>query len=73
MKRQGEVHGPRTRAACCAIYKFELARFGRTVWTSLMLPVITTSLYFVVFGSAIGIADERRSAACPMVRSSSPV
>lgn len=37
-----------------AIYLFELARFGRTVWTSLMLPVITTSLYFVVFGSAIG-------------------
>lgn len=37
-----------------AIYAFELARFGRTVWTSLMLPVITTSLYFVVFGSAIG-------------------
>ena len=37
-----------------AIYCFEMARFGRTVWTSLMLPVITTTLYFVVFGSAIG-------------------
>lgn len=37
-----------------AIYFFELARFGRTVWTSLALPVITTALYFVVFGSAIG-------------------
>ena len=37
-----------------AIYLFEMARFGRTVWTSLMLPVITTTLYFVVFGSAIG-------------------
>ena len=37
-----------------AIYMFEMARFGRTVWTSLMLPVITTTLYFVVFGSAIG-------------------
>jgi ABC-2 type transport system permease protein len=37
-----------------AIYRFELARFGRTVWTSLALPVITTALYFVVFGSAIG-------------------
>ena len=37
-----------------AIYLFELARFGRTVWTSLALPVITTALYFVVFGSAIG-------------------
>ncbi len=37
-----------------SIYRFELARFGRTIWTSLMMPVITTSLYFVVFGSAIG-------------------
>ena len=37
-----------------AIYRFEMARFGRTVWTSLLLPVITTTLYFVVFGSAIG-------------------
>ncbi len=37
-----------------AIYRFELARFGRTIWTSLATPVITTSLYFVVFGSAIG-------------------
>jgi ABC-2 type transport system permease protein len=37
-----------------AIYRFEMARFGRTIWTSLMVPVITTSLYFVVFGSAIG-------------------
>ncbi len=37
-----------------AIYRFELHRFGRTFWTSLMTPVITTSLYFIVFGSAIG-------------------
>lgn len=37
-----------------AIYRFEMARFGRTIWTSLATPVITTSLYFVVFGSAIG-------------------
>lgn len=37
-----------------AIYLFEMARFGRTFWTSLLLPVITTMLYFVVFGSAIG-------------------
>ncbi|MDP1028380.1 ABC transporter permease [Sphingomonas sp. KR1UV-12] len=37
-----------------AIYRFEMARFGRTVWTSLLVPVITTSLYFVVFGTAIG-------------------
>lgn len=37
-----------------AIYRFELHRFARTFWTSLMTPVITTSLYFIVFGSAIG-------------------
>jgi ABC-2 type transport system permease protein len=37
-----------------AIYKFELARFGRTLMTGLAVPVITTSLYFVVFGGAIG-------------------
>ncbi len=37
-----------------AIYLFEMARFGRTFWTSLLMPVVTTSLYFVVFGSAIG-------------------
>lgn len=37
-----------------AIYRFEVARFGRTVLTSLITPVITTSLYFIVFGSAIG-------------------
>lgn len=42
------------RHAVWAIYKFELARFGRTVWTSLATPVITTALYFIVFGSAIG-------------------
>lgn len=37
-----------------AIYKFEMARFRRTLWQSLVTPVITTSLYFVVFGAAIG-------------------
>jgi ABC-2 type transport system permease protein len=37
-----------------AIYKFELARAGRTLLQSLVTPVITTSLYFVVFGAAIG-------------------
>ncbi len=37
-----------------AIYRFEMARFMRTIWQSLVTPVITTSLYFVVFGSAIG-------------------
>jgi ABC-2 type transport system permease protein len=37
-----------------AIYKFEMHRFARTLWTGLAVPVITTSLYFIVFGSAIG-------------------
>jgi ABC-2 type transport system permease protein len=37
-----------------AIYKFEMARFMRTMLQSVVTPVITTSLYFVVFGSAIG-------------------
>jgi ABC-2 type transport system permease protein len=37
-----------------AIYRFEMSRFMRTIWQSLVTPVITTSLYFVVFGSAIG-------------------
>ncbi len=40
--------------AILAIYKFEMARFKRTLWQSLVTPVITTSLYFVVFGAAIG-------------------
>lgn len=37
-----------------AIYRFEMNRFRRTLWTGLAVPVITTSLYFIVFGSAIG-------------------
>jgi ABC-2 type transport system permease protein len=37
-----------------AIYVFEMARTGRTIWQSIVSPVISTSLYFVVFGSAIG-------------------
>lgn len=37
-----------------AIYRFEMARALRTVWQSVVTPVITTSLYFVVFGAAIG-------------------
>jgi ABC-2 type transport system permease protein len=37
-----------------AIYRFEMARALRTLWQSLVTPVITTSLYFVVFGAAIG-------------------
>jgi ABC-2 type transport system permease protein len=37
-----------------AIYRFEMARFARTLLQSVVTPVLTTSLYFVVFGSAIG-------------------
>lgn len=37
-----------------AIYAFEMARMWRTVLQSIASPVISTSLYFVVFGSAIG-------------------
>ena len=40
--------------AIIAIYKFEVARWGRTLLQSLVSPVIATSLYFVVFGAAIG-------------------
>jgi ABC-2 type transport system permease protein len=37
-----------------AIYGFELARTWRTVFQSIASPVLSTSLYFIVFGSAIG-------------------
>lgn len=37
-----------------AIYRFELARTWRTLFQSILTPVLTTSLYFVVFGGAIG-------------------
>ena len=37
-----------------AIYTFEMARMGRTLFQSIVSPVISTSLYFVVFGAAIG-------------------
>jgi ABC-2 type transport system permease protein len=42
------------RYAVRAIFKFEIARSLRTLVQSLVTPVITTSLYFVVFGAAIG-------------------
>ncbi|WP_105103388.1 ABC transporter permease [Microbulbifer pacificus] len=42
------VHGIR------AIYKFEMARTGRTLMQSIAWPVISTCLYFIVFGTAIG-------------------
>lgn len=40
--------------AVAAIYKFELARTWRTLMQSIASPVLSTSLYFIVFGSAIG-------------------
>ena len=40
--------------AVIAIYRFEMARAFRTVFQSIVSPVISTSLYFVVFGAAIG-------------------
>jgi len=40
--------------AVYAIYYFEMARTGRTLLQSIVSPVISTSLYFVVFGAAIG-------------------
>ena len=37
-----------------AIYRFEMARTGRTLLQSVATPVLSTTLYFVVFGTAIG-------------------
>jgi ABC-2 type transport system permease protein len=42
-----------------AIYRFEMARFGRTLLQSVVSPVISTALYFVVFGAAIGSRIEQ--------------
>src|SRR3954451_3143908 len=54
-RRRRAVTAPRfNRRGVWAIYRFEMHRFLRTIWTGLATPVITTSLYFVVFGSAIG-------------------
>src|SRR5215470_4527587 len=40
--------------AAYAIYRYEMARTVRTVFQSIVSPVLSTSLYFVVFGAAIG-------------------
>ena len=40
--------------AISAIYRYEMARTGRTLFQSVVSPVISTCLYFVVFGAAIG-------------------
>ncbi len=40
--------------AVSSIYRFEMARMWRTIYQSIVAPVISTSLYFIVFGAAIG-------------------
>ena len=42
------------RHGAVAIFGREMARFFRTIWQSIASPVVSTALYFVVFGSAIG-------------------
>src|SRR5690242_19466157 len=42
------IHGVRS------IYRFEMARWFRTLTQSIVSPILSTSLYFVVFGAAIG-------------------
>ncbi len=41
-------------AGVLTLYRYELSRTVRTIWQSVATPVITTALYFVVFGGAIG-------------------
>jgi ABC-2 type transport system permease protein len=50
----GAPHWRFNRHGVWAIYRFEIARGLRTLVQTLVTPVITTSLYFVVFGAAIG-------------------
>jgi ABC-2 type transport system permease protein len=45
-----------------AIYLFEMARTRRTLLQSIVSPVISTSLYFIVFGAAIGSRIRRSTA-----------
>ena len=42
------------RHAVLAIFRFEMARTWRTPLQSILSPVLSTALYFVVFGGAIG-------------------
>ena len=55
-----------------AIYLFEMARTWRTLLQSIVSPVISTSLYFVVFGAAHRLAHRRRSTASATAPSSCP-
>ena len=52
--RQPRAGGAMNLHAIRAIYRFEMARTRRTLMQSIISPVISTSLYFVVFGAAIG-------------------
>ena len=54
-----------------AIYRYEMMRTFRTLFQSLVAPVISTSLYFVVFGTAIGSRIEEVEG-IPTAPSSSP-
>ncbi len=47
------------RYAIAAIWRFEMARFFRSIIQSVFSPVLSTSLYFVVFGAAIGSRIEQ--------------
>ena len=53
LRRSGEEGLMNWRGAW-AIYRFEMARTGRTIFQSIVSPVLSTSLYFIVFGAAIG-------------------
>ena len=55
LRRTAERAGMNWRGVW-AIYRSEMARTFRTILQSLVAPVISTSLYFVVFGTAIGVA-----------------
>ena len=54
-----------------AIYGFELARTWRTLMQSIAGPVISTSLYFIVFGGAIGAISIRKANACSAMATAS--
>jgi ABC-2 type transport system ATP-binding protein len=70
LRQPGEGHKMNLQAMR-AIYLFEMARTRRTLLQSIVSPVISTSLYFVVFGAAIG-SRIPRSTASAMVPSSCP-
>src|SRR5262249_51324715 len=54
LRRAGEERAAMNVRAIRSIYVFEMARTGRTLFQSIVSPVVSTSLYFVVFGAAIG-------------------